>query len=76
LLNVIDKYHSQMSGVQQHRVALERALALSQDILLLDEQLSALDAKVREKFRREMGDLEVYIGVSTILVRLDGVECV
>ena len=63
-----------MSGGQQQRVALARALALSPDILLLDEPLSALDAKVREKLRREMRDLQEKIGVTTIMVTHDQEE--
>ena len=74
LLNVKDKYPAQMSGGQQQRVALARALALSPDILLLDEPLSALDAKVREKLRREMRDLQEKIGVTTIMVTHDQEE--
>ena len=56
------------------RVALARALALSPDILLLDEPLSALDAKVREKLRREMRDLQEKVGVTTIMVTHDQEE--
>lgn len=63
-----------MSGGQQQRVALARALALSPDILLLDEPLSALDAKVREKLRREMRDLQEKVGVTTIMVTHDQEE--
>ena len=63
-----------MSGGQQRRVALARALALSPDILLLDEPLSALDAKVREKLRREMRDLQEKVGVTTIMVTHDQEE--
>lgn len=69
-----DKYPAQMSGGQQQRVALARALALSPDILLLDEPLSALDAKVREKLRREMRDLQEKVGVTTIMVTHDQEE--
>ncbi|MCI0764842.1 putative 2-aminoethylphosphonate ABC transporter ATP-binding protein [Bacillus sp. TL12] len=74
LLNVKDKYPAQMSGGQQQRVALARALALSPDILLLDEPLSALDAKVREKLRREMRELQEKVGVTTIMVTHDQEE--
>ncbi|EOW9526831.1 ATP-binding cassette domain-containing protein [Bacillus cytotoxicus] len=74
LLNVKDKYPAQMSGGQQQRVALARALALSPHILLLDEPLSALDAKVREKLRREIRELQEKVGVTTIMVTHDQEE--
>ena len=61
-----------MSGGQQQRVtACTRSVS---DILLLDEPLSALDAKVREKLRREMRDLQEKVGVTTIMVTHDQEE--
>ena len=68
------KYPSQMSGGQQQRVALARAMALSPDLLLLDEPLSALDAKVRVKLRGEIRQLQQRLGVTTIMVTHDQEE--
>ncbi len=68
------KYPSQLSGGQQQRIALCRALALDPDFLLLDEPLSALDAKVREKLRREIKKLQQKIGITTIMVTHDQEE--
>ncbi|MEM7045987.1 MAG: putative 2-aminoethylphosphonate ABC transporter ATP-binding protein [Pseudomonadota bacterium] len=68
------KYPSQLSGGQQQRVALARALATSPGLLLLDEPLSALDAKVRAHLRHEIKDLQRRIGVTTILVTHDQEE--
>lgn len=68
------KYSAQLSGGQQQRVALARALATSPDLLLLDEPLSALDAKVRAYLRHEIKDLQRRIGVTTILVTHDQEE--
>jgi iron(III) transport system ATP-binding protein len=69
-----DKYPSQLSGGQQQRVALARALATSPGLLLLDEPLSALDAKVRVHLRHEIKELQDKIGVTTIMVTHDQEE--
>jgi len=68
------KYPSQLSGGQQQRVALARALATSPGLLLLDEPLSALDAKVRARLRHEVKDLQEKLGVTTIMVTHDQEE--
>lgn len=68
------KYPGQLSGGQQQRVALARAMALSPDILLLDEPLSALDAKVRIMLRAEIRKLQKRLGVTTIMVTHDQEE--
>ncbi len=68
------KYPSQMSGGQQQRVALARALATSPSLLLLDEPLSALDAKVRERLRGEIRQLQRRLQVTTIMVTHDQEE--
>ncbi|MCX5935150.1 MAG: putative 2-aminoethylphosphonate ABC transporter ATP-binding protein [Pseudanabaena sp. LacPavin_0818_WC45_MAG_42_6] len=68
------KYPSQMSGGQQQRIALARALALSPSLLLLDEPLSALDAKVRGRLRVEITQLQKRLGVTTVMVTHDQEE--
>ena len=68
------KYPAQLSGGQQQRVALARALAVSPDLLLLDEPLSALDAKVRVMLRAEIRQLQQRLGVTTIMVTHDQEE--
>ncbi len=70
----IGKYPAQLSGGQQQRVALARALAISPGLLLLDEPLSALDAKVRVKLRHEIKELQAKLGVTTIMVTHDQEE--
>ena len=69
-----DKYPAQLSGGQQQRVALARALATSPGLLLLDEPLSALDAKVRMYLRHEVRALQRRVGVTTIMVTHDQEE--
>jgi len=66
-----DKFPHQMSGGQKQRVALARAIATSPRVLLLDEPLSALDAKVRESLRDEIRRLQLEIGVTTVFVTHD-----
>jgi iron(III) transport system ATP-binding protein len=66
-----DKAPHQLSGGQQQRVALARALAPQPGVLLLDEPLSALDAKVRESLRGEIRDLHRALGITTIMVTHD-----
>jgi iron(III) transport system ATP-binding protein len=68
------KYPAQLSGGQQQRVALARALATSPGLLLLDEPLSALDARVRLRLRHEIKALQRRLGVTTIMVTHDQEE--
>lgn len=68
------KYPTQLSGGQQQRVALARALAPNPGLLLLDEPLSALDAKVRHHLRTEIRQLQQKLGVTTIMVTHDQEE--
>jgi iron(III) transport system ATP-binding protein len=68
------KYPAQMSGGQQQRVALARALATAPSLLLLDEPLSALDAKERERLRGEIRQLQQRLKVTTIMVTHDQEE--
>ncbi len=68
------KYPAQMSGGQQQRVALARALATDPSLLLLDEPLSALDARVRVKLRSEIRHLQKRLGVTTVMVTHDQEE--
>ena len=65
---------SQLSGGQQQRVALARALAIEPSVLLLDEPLSALDAKVRTQLRDEIKRIQVEVGTTTIFVTHDQEE--
>lgn len=69
-----DKFPHQMSGGQKQRVALARAIATSPRVLLLDEPLSALDAKVRESLREEIRHLQREVGVTTVFVTHDQQE--
>ena len=69
-----DKYPAQLSGGQQQRVALSRAIATSPGLLLLDEPLSALDAKVRVHLRHEIRALQQRLGVTTVMVTHDQEE--
>lgn len=80
LLNLIhlpDKgknYPYQLSGGQQQRVALARALAIEPQVLLLDEPLSALDAKIRDELRGEIRRIQQQLGITTIYVTHDQQE--
>ena len=68
------KFPHQLSGGQQQRVALARALAVAPRVLLLDEPLSALDAKVREQLRDEIRRIQLELGVTTVFVTHDQEE--
>jgi putative spermidine/putrescine transport system ATP-binding protein len=68
------RYPRQLSGGQQQRVALARALAMQPDVLLLDEPLSNLDAKLRQEVRVEIRDLQRKLGLTTIMVTHDQEE--
>jgi putative spermidine/putrescine transport system ATP-binding protein len=69
-----DKYASELSGGQQQRVALVRALAIEPQVLLLDEPLSALDAKVRAQLRDEIRRVQTEVGTTTLFVTHDQEE--
>jgi putative spermidine/putrescine transport system ATP-binding protein len=77
LINMPDKassYPFQLSGGQQQRVALARALAIEPQVLLLDEPLSALDAKIRVALRKEIRDIQRQLGITTVYVTHDQEE--
>jgi putative spermidine/putrescine transport system ATP-binding protein len=69
-----DRYPYQLSGGQQQRVALARALAIEPQVLLLDEPLSALDAKIRIALRKEIRDIQRQLGITTVYVTHDQEE--
>jgi putative spermidine/putrescine transport system ATP-binding protein len=68
------RYPFQLSGGQQQRVALARALAIKPKVLLLDEPLSALDAKIRVALRNEIRTIQRELGITTIYVTHDQEE--
>ena len=69
-----DRLPRQLSGGQQQRVALARALAIRPDVLLLDEPLSNLDAKLRQEVRVEIRELQRRLGLTTVMVTHDQEE--
>jgi putative spermidine/putrescine transport system ATP-binding protein len=70
----MDRYPRQLSGGQQQRVALARSLAIEPSVLLLDEPLSALDAKVRVQLREEVRRVQLELGITTLYVTHDQEE--
>jgi iron(III) transport system ATP-binding protein len=68
------RFPNQLSGGQQQRVALARVLVVEPDILLLDEPLSNLDAKLRVEMREEIKDIQRKLGITTIYVTHDQEE--
>ncbi len=69
-----DRFPYQLSGGQQQRVALARALAIRPRVLLLDEPLSALDAKIRVSLREEIRSIQRKLGITTVFVTHDQEE--
>lgn len=74
LETLLDRYPNELSGGQQQRVALARALVLNPDVLLMDEPLSSLDTKLREKVRGELKQIQSQLGITTIYVTHDQEE--
>ncbi|WP_256296124.1 ABC transporter ATP-binding protein [Haloarchaeobius salinus] len=69
-----DRDPTELSGGQQQRVSLARALAPEPDVLLLDEPMSALDARLREELRREVKRIQTELGITTVYVTHDQEE--
>jgi putative spermidine/putrescine transport system ATP-binding protein len=69
-----ERYPWQLSGGQQQRIALARALAIEPQVLLLDEPLSALDAKIRVTLRHEIRAIQRQLGITTVYVTHDQEE--
>ncbi|MCC0688943.1 ATP-binding cassette domain-containing protein [Clostridioides sp. ES-S-0108-01] len=76
LTNEAHKYPKELSGGQQQRIAIARALALEPKFLLLDEPMSALDAKVRHKLRMDIKRLQKELNITTIMVTHDQEEAI
>ncbi len=74
--NLLDRYPSQISGGQQQRAALARALVIRPDILLFDEPLSSLDQRVREQLRKSLKTIQRKHKVTTLYVTHDYVEAI
>lgn len=74
LVGLEKRYPNQLSGGQQQRVALARALVVEPKVLLLDEPLSNLDAKLREQMRVELRKIQMNLGITSIYVTHDQLE--
>ena len=74
LQNLLDRFPNELSGGQQQRVALARALVLNPKILLMDEPLSSLDTKLREKVREELKAIQQKLKITTVYVTHDQEE--
>lgn len=72
--NLLERYPNELSGGQQQRVSLARALVLKPKILLMDEPLSSLDTKLREKVRDELKEIQQKVGITTVYVTHDQEE--
>lgn len=74
LVGLEKRYPHELSGDQQQRVVLARSLVLEPEILLMDEPLSSLDAKLRSQLREELKELQQTVGITTIYVTHDQEE--
>lgn len=74
ITSLLKRFPHELSGGQQQRVALARALILKPKVLLMDEPLSSLDAKLREKVRDELKEIQMKLGITTVYVTHDQSE--